>query len=382
MALPLFRSACVVIAGSALLISCALPLQAAEGQAPDRTAIAIEALNRLKGMDLEANPSLKAAVLKVVEQVRGTPQYVELVRDFKLLGQQPGLLEVAQKFPDTAAGADAIRLLLEDNGLVNIQTALKDSSAELVNKLAIALSNVADKRLVPIFEGLVMNDALNLETRKTATRALAQTQEGATKLIEWLKSDKLAEVLRSIATGELHNARWPEIKAEADKLLAAAQPVTAEALPPIAELAKRTGDPVKGAEVYRRDTVSCIRCHQVNGEGIDFGPRLSEIGTKLGKDALYQSIIDPSAGISFGYEAWEIELKDGDEAFGLIVSETADELAVKAQTGIVSRYKKSDIVRRAQMKTSVMPTGLEQAMTVDDLVNLVEYLASLKKATN
>ncbi len=140
------------------------------------------------------------------------------------------------------------------------------------------------------------------------------------------------------------------------------------------------GDPAKGAEVYRRESVGCIKCHQVNGAGVDFGPNLSEIGTKLGREALYESILDPSSGISFGYEAWQIELKNGDEAYGLIVSDTADELAVKTPGGIVTRYKKSDIAKREQQKLSIMPAGLQQTMSTQDLVDLVDYLSSLKKA--
>jgi len=100
----------------------------------------------------------------------------------------------------------------------------------------------------------------------------------------------------------------------------------------------------------------------------------------LGKDALYEAILDPSAGISFGYEAWQLTLKSGDEAYGLIVSDTADEVAVKAVGGIVTRYPKSDIVKREQMKLSIMPAGLQQAMTPQELVDLVEYLSSLTKA--
>jgi putative heme-binding domain-containing protein len=148
-------------------------------------------------------------------------------------------------------------------------------------------------------------------------------------------------------------------------------------LPPIAELVKLTGDPVKGAAVFRSDAVACNKCHQVNGEGVDFGPNLSEIGTKLGRDALYGSILDPSAGISFGFEAWQITFKNGDDAYGLLASETADELAIKAVGGIVTRYKKSDIAHRAQQKLSIMPAGLQQAMSRQELVDLVEYLSSL-----
>jgi len=63
----------------------------------------------------------------------------------------------------------------------------------------------------------------------------------------------------------------------------------------------------------------------------------------------------------------------------LIVSETNDELALKTVGGIVTRYKKEDISRRTKQKLSIMPAGLEQTMSVDELADLVEYLSSLKK---
>ena len=150
-------------------------------------------------------------------------------------------------------------------------------------------------------------------------------------------------------------------------------------MPPIAELVNRKGNPSNGALVFRRETVGCYKCHQIKGEGIDFGPNLSEIGTKLAKDAIYQAILDPSAGISFGYEAWQLDFKNGDDALGLIVSETADEVVLKTVGGITTRYKKSDILRRTKQKLSIMPAGLEQTMSTDELVDLVEYLSSRKK---
>jgi len=147
----------------------------------------------------------------------------------------------------------------------------------------------------------------------------------------------------------------------------------------VGELMKLKGDARRGSEVFRRAEVACIACHQVDGEGLDFGPKLSEIGTKLGKDALYESILDPSAGIAFGYEAWSVDLANGDELFGLIVSETADDLALKAQTGIVTKVKKAEIARRVKMSTSIMPAGLQLTLSTQELVDLVEYLAQLRK---
>ena len=124
----------------------------------------------------------------------------------------------------------------------------------------------------------------------------------------------------------------------------------------------------------------CRACHGVDGRGAGLAPDLGDIGAVRTADALQSSILDPSASISFGYEAFQLQLKSGDEPYGLIVSDTADEIAVKTQGGIVARHKKSDIAKREQQKLSIMPAGLQQTMSTQDLADLVEYLSSLKKA--
>ena len=185
--------------------------------------------------------------------------------------------------------------------------------------------------------------------------------------------------MKLTAAFELNLAPWPEVKKLALDILPLPQTKNAEPLPPISELVKRTGDPARGRLVFESDTAACIYCHVVNGRGTDVGPQLSEIGTKLGKDALYQSILDPSSGISFGFEAWNIQLKNDDELFGLITSETGDELTVKTQAGVITKVKRSEIAKRQKLSSSLMPVGLQLTMSTQELVDLVEYLASLKK---
>jgi putative heme-binding domain-containing protein len=176
----------------------------------------------------------------------------------------------------------------------------------------------------------------------------------------------------------LNAVPWPGIKSEAAKILPLPQGQNAP-LPPVAELVKMKGDLANGAKVFRRQEINCIGCHQINGEGTDIGPALSEIGTKLAREAIYESILDPSSGVAFGYEQWHVELKNGDEVFGLITSDSADEITLKAQTGISTKFKKSDIAKRTQLKDSIMPQGLQLGMSAQELVDLVEYLSSLKK---
>ena len=346
---------------------------------PDRVDTVIEALTRLGPEKVNADPKLKEALRMVLEATKGTSQFVELVRDFGIRDQNPTLLDVAIKNSNNSTGAEAARLVIESRDFALLKNSLDSTNALTTVKV---LGNTDDKRIVPLLEPLVADLKRDAALRKQAVRSLAQVQEGAASLLKLAKQEKLPDDLKFIATSELNNVRWPNLKAEAARLLPLPKGQNAQPLPPIAELVAMTGDAAKGAAVFRRDVVACIKCHQVNGEGIDVGPNLSEIGTKLGRDALYESILDPSAGISFGYEAWQVELKSGDEAFGLIVSETADEIAVKAQTGIITRYKSSDVAKREKQKLSMMPAGLQQAMSTQDLVDLVEYLSSLKKAAN
>jgi putative heme-binding domain-containing protein len=347
----------------------------------EKTAIAIEALSRLQGIDLNANPAIKNAVLKVLEKVRGTAQFVQIVKQFQIKDQNAGLLEVATTDPASEGGVEAIRLILASGDLDLLKRSLHSTNSTAAAKTTEALGNSHDKQVVPLLRDLLRESAADLATRKQAVRALAQTSDGAGELIKLAKEEKLADELKFTAGAALAGVRWPEIKFEAGKLFPSPQGFNAQPLPPVADLLKMKGNAGNGAKVFSRPETACINCHQVKGRGTEIGPNLSEIGTKLAKEALYEAILDPSAGISFGFEAHQLELKSGDEAYGLIVSETAEELALKDLKGIVTRYKKTEITKRQQSKLSIMPTGLQQTMSAQELVDLVEYLSSLKKGT-
>jgi putative heme-binding domain-containing protein len=344
---------------------------------PQPASVALEALERLKGIDLDANPAVKNAVLKILDQVKGSPQFVEIVRDFKITGQEPALLDFAAKEPSGSVGAEAMRMVLHGSDSTLIKSALDGTNAA---PIAEALGNTGEKEIVPLLEPLVTDTPRDSLLRRKAVHALSNIHEGAELLLRLAKEQKLPDDLRLTASSELNFAHWPDLKAEAATLLPLPPTRNAQPLPPISQLIKVTGDPTNGAAVFRRENVGCIKCHQVRAEGIDFGPNLSEIATKLGKDALYESILDPSAGIAFGYEAWQIELKNGDEAYGLISSETENEITIKAVGGVTTQYKKSDIVKRTKQKLSIMPAGLQQNMSTQEMVDLVEYLATLKKS--
>lgn len=348
----------------------------------DRTSLAIEALLRLETTNLHDNPKLAHAVTNLLAKTKGTPNFVKLVQRFHLPNQTDGLLDVIARDNGRETGVQAMQLVLASGDLPAIQQSLKSTNVAGASKTAEALGNTGKKEAVPLLLPIVTNPEHDIALRKQAVRSLSQIHDGAAALLALAREGKLPEDLVFTASSELNRARWPDIKTEAAALLPLPQGQDSHPLPPVADLVRMKGDPASGARVFSSPTAACSTCHRVRGEGVELGPDLSEIGTKLGKDALYESILDPNAGISFGYEAWQLTLKSGDEAYGLIVSETPDELALKAANGVVTRYKKSELAKRELMKLSIMPVGLQQAMSVQELVDLVEYLASLRKAAN
>src|SRR5438876_3478015 len=310
-------AACVLFVG--------LPIGAADGQA-DKTALAVEVLSRLQGADLNTNPKLKETVFKLLERTRGTPNFVRLVRQFKLTDQNAGLLEVAADQPASESGVEAMRLILDSGDTRLLETTLAGTNSVAAVRTAEALGNTGEKRVTKLLLPLVRDPRRDGALRNQAVRSLAKTSAGADALLKLAKEENLSADLKGIARTELTQARWPEIQSEAAKVLPAAQEQNSPPLPPIAQLLQMKGDIANGARLFTNASPGCASCHVVRGRGIDLGPNLSEIGTKLGRDAILQAILDPSAGISFGYEAFNFTLQNGDEAYGLIASQTAEEV--------------------------------------------------------
>ena len=146
-------------------------------------------------------------------------------------------------------------------------------------------------------------------------------------------------------------------------------------MPEISEMVGMKGDVVKGSELFK---TFCGICHQVKNEGVDFGPKLSAIGSKLSKEGQYLAILNPDAGINFGYEGWKVQTKNGSTYIGIITSTTDKELVLKMAGGTIQSIKIKDILSKTQMPNSLMPSGFNETLNKEELVNVVEYLMSLK----
>ena len=357
----------------------AFTTSAADKLTPEKVNTMIEALSRLDPAVVNGNERLKMVLGQILNATRGETRFVGLVKKFEVKGRESDLLDVAAKHPADPAGVQALVMVLGDEGQKAVTAILHGNDAKQAAAVAKALGNSNNQKVIPLLVPLVTETKIHNNVRQEAIKGLVNFEEGAKQILTLAKSGKLPQSAKFTASMALRTVRWVDIKKEGAKVLPLPFGKNAKPLPPIPELVKRKGDVINGAKVFFRDTVTCAHCHKVADQGIDVGPALTEIGSKLPKEELYAAILDPSAGISFGYEAWLVTMKDGNVAFGIIESETPEEISVKGPTGVVTRHPKANVKGRMQQTVSLMPPGLHLTMNETELVDLIEYLASLKK---
>jgi len=138
------------------------------------------------------------------------------------------------------------------------------------------------------------------------------------------------------------------------------------------------GDPVKGREIFAGKRVACSTCHSVGTQGGKVGPDLTKIGAiRAGRDIL-ESILAPSSTFAQGYEPYLLLTQDGSVLTGLIARQSADAVVLRDAGGNEIQLRRDRIQQMKRAEKSVMPEGLERAMTEQEFRDLLAFLQSLK----
>ena len=350
-------------------------LKIVKGNAANQNEINDLALRHLDPAFVKQSPEALAALKKVLDANLGSQAYIELVSRYELASENNRLLDLALSKSSTNIGRQAGQLLLKQGGAPLIWNTIKGKDAAKAEGMLASIKGVGSKESLEILKTVTLDTKYPINIRTEAVKALAGTGNGEDQVLVLLKEGQVTGDLKAAAVQGLSGAWRKSVKLEAAKYMETAG-TTVKKHPELKELIAMKGNAAKGKEVF---AMYCSVCHQVNGQGMDFGPKLSEIGGKLPKEALYTAIFDPSAGIGFGYEGFEVTFKDGSTVAGVVSSKTETDLLMKFPGGSTQEYKMSQVKTMKQMKDSMMPAGLQDAMSTDELVNLVEYMSDLKK---
>ncbi len=348
-------------------------------QARPSPAIVTEALQRLSRTAAKNNPEVVEATRMALSLSQGKPAFVELLAAVGVGNRADMLLETAFALGKTPEALDAIRLLVRDAGaLEHLKAFLNGSSTTQTVALIGMLGDLGLPQALDLVENEV-NNSRTPDIKASAIQSLAKTQAGAERLLKLAQAKKFPAEFQSVAATALAQVQYASLSKAIALQFPAPGSLGGKSLASITDLVKLMGDTAKGRDVFERPASSCITCHRVGDKGADFGPALTEIGDKLPKEALFDAILNPNAGISMGFETAEVKLRGGAQAMGIVRSDTADELVLALPGGSLQKFPKTDVQKVSKLQTSMMPSGLNQALTQQDLVNLVDYLSSLRK---
>ena len=230
----------------------------------------------------------------------------------------------------------------------------------------------------------------DVEKRKVAME-MARTPEGGQILVGLAADKKLSDdLLRTVGPAILKNPDQ-SVRTMAKEYFAAKpaksadEPAQAERKPAMSadtktdlaiastteQIAMLTGNQKSGLTVFN---ANCANCHRYGKIGNDVGPELTQIHQKLDKDALLDAIINPSAGIVFGYEPWLVTTKKGQTLYGFLVSDGEQSVVVKGVTGQQHTIPTEQVASRRQYKTSLMPTADAMGLNQQQLADLTAFL--------
>jgi putative membrane-bound dehydrogenase-like protein len=333
-------------------------------------------LHALDSKTVTQSPVAQKALLQVIASVKNTPEYIELVSRYQVRAENNNLLQLAIDSSHHSLGRDAAAALLAQGGSLLAWDVLNGKDTAHAKALLSALSGVGTKESIDMITTVALTDKYNAGVRKHAAHNIGRSWDGEARVLDILKNKKVPAPLIPDVVASVSGAWRTSVRTEAQSYLPNSGSTAIKKAPTMAEINALTGDVAKGKTVF---TTTCSLCHQVNNEGNDFGPKLTEIGSKYPKEGLLNAIIKPSDGISFGFEGWVFNMKDKSVLNGIIASKTETDIDLKLPGGNKQHIKTSDVTSMKEMKLSMMPEGLYQTLNTQDMANLLAYLESLKK---
>lgn len=340
--------------------------------------IVVEALMRLPDVDVNADAELKQTALRYIASLGDDPKKIEIVRRLKLKGLSDQLLAQAVEWGMSTQAVQALELVAQQDGLDSLKSKLCDAAPTESTFTLARIASLSNKReFLQLQEEILQNTDANKFVRSEAVVSLARNASYHPKLVQLVKDGKIPEEAKTLLGPTLRASENEQVRSAAKELFPA-NSANARELPPVQQLVKRNGNVEEGKKLYF-GVATCSQCHTVGTEGKNVGPSLTEIGSKLTKEAMLVSIVSPSAGISHNYESFAVRTNDDEVVVGLLVSNTEQSVTLRDAKGIEYTFAKTDIDELKKQEKSLMPENLHELISEQGLVDLVEYLNTLKK---
>ncbi|HLY10600.1 MAG TPA: HEAT repeat domain-containing protein [Planctomycetota bacterium] len=214
--------------------------------------------------------------------------------------------------------------------------------------------------------------------------AFLARQGGAEALAEALAAvripaDTAKLGLRALSTAGRQDDALRTALSKAAGISSAAIEYNGELVKALGQEALSQGNPGNGEKVFRGTLTNCFSCHSIGSAGGKVGPDLSAVGTGLPIDMVVESVLWPNRQVKEGYNTTAVLTKNDQIFQGFHASEDKQVLILRdpAKDELI-RIPIADIRARKEIG-SVMPEGLTNGLTREELRDLIRFLADLGK---
>ncbi len=227
---------------------------------------------------------------------------------------------------------------------------------------------------------------------ETVFRGFLGAKDGATSLADALDAASArltADVVRHgmqaiSASGRQEPALTKSLEAAAARAGGPAVPTAGSSrhamnnaeLDAFIELVRTKADRKRGEAIYARESLKCVSCHRLGDQGSRVGPNLAAIGAASQLDYLIDSLVYPSKNVKEGFNTIVVQTDDGQVVTGIQVSRSDTELVLRDATGKEVKIPRADIEAESA-GTSLMPAGLIDQLSREELADLVRFLSEL-----
>lgn len=151
--------------------------------------------------------------------------------------------------------------------------------------------------------------------------------------------------------------------------------------------AKTLGDAAHGKELFYAEA-NCSLCHMVDGKGGRLGPDLSVVGASRTREALVESVRNPSRRLAWGltestkefpqeYETVSAVTQDGDQIKGVTLNEDSFTVQVMDSGEKIHLLEKDTLRSFQKTRESIMPKYEVETLSDKELEDILAFLASV-----
>jgi putative heme-binding domain-containing protein len=212
--------------------------------------------------------------------------------------------------------------------------------------------------------------------RREVTEALLARPERVRALLDAIAAKKVLPLqLEPARLDQLRKHPQKALRDRAVKLLAGqVAPARQKVLEDYKGVLEMTGNPAMGKALFKK---VCATCHKLENVGVEVGADLqAALGNKTPNQLLID-ILDPSREVDPRFLEYAVTTVAGKQVNGLIVAETASSLTLRRAE------KQEETILRSQIDTiltttkSLMPDGLEQQLSRQDVADVIAYLQAV-----